>query len=276
MQHLLRATTQQVKADLSPRERAVASRVSVEQLFSSDEPIALFLDIDGTLLDIALTPSTVHVPSFLPCLLNSLSARLSGSLAIITGRPLEEADDLLWPSKFVAAGVHGGEMRLSANSRIERLSPNFDPALQTDIKKIVRDLSGVIFEDKGSGIALHYRLAPNQQLALLQKLEALIPTYPNQFRVCSGRKVVEINPIVFSKGRALRKLASLPQFVNRTPVMIGDDISDIDAFHAAEDLGGFGLKVLGENFSKEESSFRGPTEVLEWLQILSRTGSGKT
>jgi trehalose 6-phosphate phosphatase len=251
------------------RERALARRTNVEDLISAGEPVALFLDIDGTLLDVALTPSTVHVPPNLSALLDSISARLSGALAIVTGRPIEEADRLLKPSRFVAAGVHGAQMRLSVEDPIKTLTPSFDPVLTADIKRIVQDLPGIVYEDKGSGIALHYRLAPELQASLLMMLETLVPKYPSQFSICEGRKVVEVLPVGFSKGRALRKLASLPQFANRIPVMVGDDIADLDAFRAAEDLSGFGLKVAGENFSEEESSFQGPADVLEWLQGLA-------
>lgn len=254
---------------LSPREHAAASRANVERLIAEDNPVALFLDIDGTLLDVALTPSTVHVPSVLPSILDALAARLSGALAIITGRQLEEADRLLQPSRFVGAGVHGAQMRLSIHGGIERLTPSFDAALIADIHDIVNALPGVVFEDKGSGIALHYRLAPELEQPLQFMLDELVEKHRNQFMVCGGRKVVEILPVGFSKGRALRKLASLPAFANRTPVMVGDDVSDVDAFRAAEDLSGFGLKVAGENFSPEESSFQGPAEVLNWLQNLS-------
>jgi trehalose 6-phosphate phosphatase len=265
----LKKSSPRAEMGLSTRERAAASRAKVEHLVSAGEPVGLFLDIDGTLLNVALTPSTVHVPPNLSQLLDSIAARLSGALAIVTGRPLEEADRLLKPSKFVAAGVHGAQMRLSTEGSIMSLTPSFDPALNSDIKTIVQQLPGIVFEDKGSGIALHYRLAPELQTSLLMMLEALLPKYPNQFSICEGRKVVEVLPIGFSKGRALRKLAALPQFANRIPVMVGDDIADIDAFRAAEDLSGFGLKVAGENFSEDESSFHGPAEVLDWLQMLA-------
>lgn len=254
---------------VSTKERAVAARNAVERLIVDGEPVALFLDIDGTLLDVALTPSTVHVPANLPALLNAIAERLQGASAIVTGRSLEEADRLLHPAKFVAAGVHGGQMRFSDQGKIETLTPSFSPTLTADIKKIAEGLPGIVYEDKGSGIALHYRLAPELQSSLLMLLEALVPKYADQFSICEGRKVVEVLPIGFSKGRALRKLASLPQFANRIPVMVGDDIADVDAFRVAEDLGGFGLKVAGENFSESESSFQGPAEVLDWLQKLA-------
>jgi trehalose 6-phosphate phosphatase len=271
MQHL-RENSARVDIGLSPQQRAAGARATVERLVASEAPVALFLDIDGTLLDVALTPSSVHVPPILPELLDSLSSRLSGALAIITGRPLSEADRLMRPSKFVGAGVHGAQMRLSTDGSIDTLTPSVDPALRADLKKIVQDLPGVVFEDKGGGLALHYRLVPAIEPSLMRLLEALLTKYPDQFTIFGGRKVVEILPVGFSKGRALRMLTSLPQFANRIPVMIGDDIADVDAFLAAEEADGFGLKVAGENFSKEESSFEGPAEVLSWLQMLARSG----
>jgi len=115
---------------------------------------------------------------------------------------------------------------------------------------------------------MHYRLAPELRDSLLITLEALVPKYPGQFSIWEGRKVVEILPVGFSKGRALRTLAGLPEFANRIPVMIGDDIADIGAFHAAEELGGYGLKVAGEHFSQKEAAFTGPADVLHWLTEL--------
>lgn len=265
----LKEVLPRTEAASSLREHAAAARTQIERLLADREPVALFLDIDGTLLDVALTPSTVHVPPVLPALLDALAARLSGALAIITGRQLEEADHLLRPSKFAGAGVHGAQMRLSAGGPIEHLTPSFDAALVGDIQRVVEALPGVVFEDKGSGIALHYRLAPELEEPLRAMLDELVAKHRDQFKVCGGRKVIEILPIGFSKGRALRKLVSLPQFANRTPVMIGDDVSDLDAFRAAEDLGGVGLKVAGENFRAEESSFQGPADVLNWLQRVS-------
>ena len=129
-------------------------------------------------------------------------------------------------------------------------------------------MPGIVTENKGTGIAMHYRLAPELRDSLLITLEALVPKYPGQFSIWEGRKVVEILPVGFSKGRALRTLAGLPEFANRIPVMIGDDIADVGAFHAAEELGGYGLKVAGENFSQKEAAFTGPADVLAWLDSL--------
>lgn len=258
-------------AKLPRIERAASARSGVEHLLAAQAPVALFLDIDGTLLDVAPTPSTVHVPPELSELLSSVSARLSGALAIVTGRRIHDADRLLQPLKFAAAGVHGAEMRMSASGSIEMLTPSFASALKADVKSLAEGMPGVVMEDKGAGIALHYRLAPELHSPLLVALENLVAKYPGQLMVCEGRKVVEVLPIGFSKGRALRKLAAMPQFADRIPIMVGDDVTDVDAFSAAEDMGGFGLKVAGENFTDTEASFRGPDEVLSWLRLF-RTG----
>jgi trehalose 6-phosphate phosphatase len=257
-----------LEARTSKRPPGSSVRGRVEQLVASRVSVALFLDVDGPLLDVALTPSTVHVPLDVSALLASVSAGLFGAIAIVTGRPIREADRLLKPLKFAAAGVHGAEMRLTANGEIVSLTPYFDAGLAADLKLIAQDLPGIVMEDKGAGIALHYRSAPELHSSLLNALEALIPKYHGQFEICQGRKVVEVLPVGVSKGWALRQLATLPEFVHRTPVMIGDDVSDLEAFRAAEDLGGYGLKVAGENFSSAEASFRGPSEVLDWLKLF--------
>jgi trehalose 6-phosphate phosphatase len=267
MQHSNRDRTL-LEAETSKRPRISSARSRVEQLVSARAPVALFLDIDGTLLDVALTPSAVHVPPDLSELLAGISAGLSGAFAIVTGRPIREADRLLKPLKFSAAGVHGAEMRLTANGDIVSLTSSFDAALTADLKSVAQGMPGIVVEDKGAGIALHYRLAPELQSSLLLALEALVPKYPGQFAICEGRKVVEVLPVGLSKGWALRQLAALPEFIDRTPVMIGDDVADLDAFRVAEDMGGYGLKVAGENFSSAEASFRGPSEVLDWLKLF--------
>jgi trehalose 6-phosphate phosphatase len=255
--------------DRSQREQAQSARAAVEKLFAERSPIALYLDIDGTLLDMALTPSMVHVPPDLANLLTRTSERLSGALAIVTGRPIAEADKLLNPLRFAAAGVHGAEIRTTATGKIASVAPALDPELLNDLRAIGEAMPGIVTEDKGTGIAMHYRLVPNLREPLLETIEALIPKYPGQFTLCGGRKIIEILPVGMSKGVALRKLAGLSQFTDRIPVMIGDDLADIEAFRAAEALGGFGLKVAGENFTRSESSFNGPADVRAWLAKLN-------
>lgn len=249
-------------------ERAILA--DIDSAITSQKPLALFLDIDGTLLDMANTPTAVHVPPELPDLLARLSERLTGALAIVTGRRIAEADHLLSPLKITAAGIHGAEVRLGPTAEVQSLATVLLPPLIADISSAVDALPGVVMEDKGGGLALHYRLAPEHRDELVAALDALRIKFPGQFSICQGRMVVELIPVGFSKGRALAQLSSLPNFANRLPIMIGDDIGDIDAFRIAKARGGYGLKVAGENFSGSESVFSGPADVLRWLDRLSR------
>jgi trehalose 6-phosphate phosphatase len=272
MQQLKKHKAVQGAGARSIGDMAAAQRSNVEELLTARAPVALYLDIDGTLLDVALTPSTVHVPPELADLLDAVSTRLSGALAIVTGRPISEADQLLKPLKFAAAGVHGAEMRTSTSGAIISQTPSFSLELTARIKSIAQALPGIVIEDKGTGISLHYRLSPELHVPLLRALEALKPHFPGEFTVCEGRKVAEVLPVGFSKGRALRQLATLPEFLDHIPIMIGDDIADLDAFRVAEEMGGYGLKVAGENFSDLEAAFRAPVEVLGWLKAF---GAGR-
>lgn len=252
----------------SPTRDAKTLTTRIEDLIIEGRAVALYLDVDGTLLDVALTPSSVHVPPQLAALLTSLSIALDGALAIVTGRQIEDADALLAPFRSSAAGVHGAETRRNAHDAIISLSPKLDEEIAASIRGIVARMPGIMLEDKGSGLTLHYRLAPERRPELLHALRDLLPRHQGQFTLCGGRKVIEVLPVGFSKGRALRHFFDMPPFAGRTPVMIGDDVSDEAAIAAAQSVGGFGLKVAGENFSIEEAHFASPRDVLAWLERL--------
>lgn len=244
---------------------ASAALARVEGMLHAKAHVSLFLDIDGTLLDIAPTPASIRIPPGLPDILSETSKRLSGALAIVTGRPIAEADEILYPMKFTAAGVHGAELRASPDGDVAPMAPAFDVGLWNDLRLLLSAMPGITIEDKGAAIAVHYRLAPQFEHQLRAGLATLAPKYPEQITLCEGRKVIEILPAGLSKATALQKITSLPRFAQRIPVMIGDDIADIGAFHAAESLGGIGLKVAGESFTEEEASFNSPSRVVEWL-----------
>jgi trehalose 6-phosphate phosphatase len=129
----------------------------------------------------------------------------------------------------------------------------------------------VVIESKPASIALHYRLAPDAEARIETALRRILEDGPDHLILCRGRKVFEIVPAHVSKGAALETLMALPDFRGRRPVMVGDDISDETAFVAVEQLGGCGLKVAGEHFSRAEAFFSGPADVRAWLATLSRT-----
>lgn len=231
--------------------------------------IALFLDCDGTLLDIAPTPGEVRVPPGLVELLARISTSLDGALAILTGRQLAEIDTLLQPVQFVGSGVHGAELRAARGGNIDSVASALPNSLVEEVIRRAQKLPGIIVEPKGPSIAIHYRLAPHLKDALEASLRSLLTQYPDGLVLCPGRKLFEIIPAGHSKGTALETILALPEFAGRTPIMIGDDMGDIPALAAARRLGGAGLRVAGEQFGNDDVELKGPAEVVAWLQVLA-------
>ena len=245
------------------------SEPATEILTGDPSKCALFLDVDGTLLDIAPTPSEVIVPPKLPELLMSISKGLDGALAILTGRQLAEIDALFAPAQFIGGGVHGAELRTTPGGPIIRAATALPDALVDELKRLADRLPGIMAEPKGPGFAIHYRQAPELKDAVEAAIRALVAQYPEDLVLCPGRKLFEIIPRGYSKGSALRTLAGLPTFAQRTPIMIGDDVGDLPALAAAEKLGGVGLRVAGGHFGQADFDLRGPNGVVAWLQDLS-------
>ena len=230
--------------------------------------IAVFLDVDGTLIDIALTPDRVVIPDGLVDLVRELTRHAGGALAIVTGRPIAEVDRFLAPLAPVAAGVHGAQLRRQPDGAVELRAKPIDADLVAAVQREIGSRPNIMVEAKPTSIAIHYRQAPNLAAELEAVLERILKRSADHLVLAHGRKVMEIVPRDVSKGDALKLLMELPDFRGRKPVMIGDDVSDQSAFEAATNLGGFGLKVAGERFSVADADFANPTEVRAWLATL--------
>ncbi|HML41443.1 MAG TPA: trehalose-phosphatase [Hyphomicrobium zavarzinii] len=230
---------------------------------------ALFLDVDGTLLELAATPRSVRVPDGLSDLLGQLTRRLDGAVAIISGRLISEIDQILSPLKLTASGVHGAELRKAPDSDIERVTPVLPLEIVEEMRRLAARIPGVIAEPKGPGLAIHYRLAPHAEADILAVIEDFLDRHAGAFELLPGKRLYEIIPSGLSKGTALAALASLPAFRGRVPIMIGDDIGDETAFAAAEGMKGFGLRVAGEHYHEEMADFSGPRSVLTWLERIA-------
>lgn len=231
---------------------------------------ALFLDLDGTLIEIAATPDSVIVPDGLVKILSDLERGLGGAFAIVTGRPISDVDRFLAPFAPAAAGIHGAELRSQCDGHIEATAPPIDRSIVDAVHRLANSEPSVIVEEKRASIAVHHRLAPAAGPRLQAALERILEQGPDHLILCPGRKVLEVVPRQVSKGTALEHILSLPRFRGRRPIMIGDDRSDETAFAAAVRLGGCGLKVAGENFSIEAADFANPAEVRAWLAAQSR------
>jgi trehalose 6-phosphate phosphatase len=239
-------------------------------ILANPRACALFLDVDGTLLDLAATPKGVRVPDGLISILQRLTLALDGAVAIITGRLISEIDLLLSPLRLTASGVHGAEMRKAPDREIERVTAVLPPDVVQSMRKLALKIPGVIAEPKGAGLAIHYRLAPHAEADILAALEASLDKHAGAFELLPGKRLFEVIPSGLSKGTALAALAKLPAFRDRVPIMIGDDIGDEAAFAAAEGLDGFALRVAGEHYDEDAADFAGPGSVINWLDQLTR------
>lgn len=226
---------------------------------------ALFLDLDGTLVDIQTTPGDVFAPPGLTALLGDLVDTFSGAVAIITGRRLSDVDEILSPLRLIGAGVHGIQLRKSRDGEIETLAPQFPRELLQSLQALAKEHPGIVVEPKISAVAMHYRQAPFLRDKLERALRVLVSGYHQQLELCTGRMVFEIMPHAYSKGQALVSLSALEIFRGRHPVMIGDDAPDVSAIDMAHSLGGLGLRVAGEFFPARAAQFKSTLDVRQWL-----------
>jgi trehalose 6-phosphate phosphatase len=245
-------------AAFSSRRRAV--RRGPPALAADDT--ALFLDLDGTLLDIAPTPQSVSVPEDLVADLAAASVLLDGALAIVSGRTLAELDRLLTPLHLPAAAEHGAVIRLPDGKRDE-----VDAKVPQDWVDGLRALkeahSGVQIEHKAHSVVAHFRNAPLAEDAVRRAAAAWVAHDPERFESLAGKMLVEIRPRAARKGRAVCRFMAMAPFRGRKPVFVGDDVTDEDGFAAAVKLGGVGLHVA-EHFGGE------PREVRRWLKRFAQ------
>jgi trehalose 6-phosphate phosphatase len=235
---------------------------------------ALFLDVDGTLLDIAPTPEEVCVPARLVATLERLLVAFDGAVALLTGREVADTDRLFAPLRLVTAGVHGTEIRTSLGGPIELFAPPVSVAAIASLARIAQGFPGVRVEPKGPGVAVHYRNAPAAREPLQAALAGFVAGHAPALVLCRGRKVFELVPHGFSKARALDALVAQPPFAGRRPVMIGDDAGDELAFSSAERLAGVALRVAGEHFRPVRADFADAASVRRWLADLAQASSG--
>ena len=198
-----------------------------------DPGSALFLDVDGTLLEIAPRPELVHVPDGLPSLMVRLSAQREGALALISGRPLAQLDRLFQPWQGAAAGLHGLERRRAdgiLDCVVDGASAAALDRLRPKLAVLAADGTGLILEDKGGTLALHYRAASQREPEIRAVAEALHREIGLVLRLITGKMVVEFQPRSSDKGRAIASFMAEPPFLGRRPVFAEDDMTDEDGF----------------------------------------------
>ncbi len=229
---------------------------------------ALFLDVDGTMLEFAPVPEAVTVSPELPARLDRLARRFGGALALVSGRSLADLDRLFLPFRFPAAGVHGAERR-DAGGRLHYTGLGreaLDP-VRAELARFAADHPGVLIEDKGLAVALHFRQAPHAESAARVLVETLLASLPAGAGVQAGHCVLELKGRDSSKRAAVEAFMREGPFTGRVPVYVGDDLTDLDALAFAETAGGHGIFV-GREARPGWGRLPDPAAVREWLKRL--------
>lgn len=242
-------------------------------LSGQDTERALFLDFDGTLVDIAEKPDAVSLHPDLPEILSRLRDRLGGALAIISGRPVSFLDMCFAPFQFDAAGLHGIERRIG--DVFLPCRPDRHPRLRAMAMQLKDTLSshpGVLLEDKGCSVAIHWRRAPEKAEFACKLALAAADDLGSDYRVQFGKAVAEILPATSGKGRVIENFLVQPPYVGRAPVFIGDDLTDEHGFEMVNARGGLSVRV-GEGATVARRRLGTPAEVRYCLSAWAAGGS---
>ena len=231
---------------------------------SREVPVALFLDFDGTLIEIAETPEGIVVPPDLAARLVQLSRRLGGRLALVSGRAVANLEEHCGPLGIALAGSHGLSRFSAARQRLGE-EPTPLPAGVFEALAEFADGTGFHLETKAYGAALHYRADPS----LAERAEAFASSLAEEhgLMVKRGKYVVELVPPGADKGAAVRAFMGDEPFAGARPVFVGDDITDEDGFAATGELGGFGVLVGRRNVTAARYSLADPAAVAQWLEL---------
>lgn len=234
------------------------------EALAAGRPLALFLDFDGTLVDIAPTPDTIHVPVDMAARLHALSARLEGRLALVSGRAIANLEEHLGPLAIARAGSHGGDCRAADGTLLGEQARGLPPEALEDVATFASE-HGFATEDKPHGAALHFRSDPSLEdtgLSFARELAAA-----HGLVVKQGKCVIELVASGADKAGAVRAFMAVAPFAGATPVFVGDDVTDEDGMRAARKMGGWGVAV-GERPSENASfSLASPAAVHHWLQL---------
>lgn len=230
----------------------------------ADAPVALFLDFDGTLVDLAPTPDGIDVPDHLVRSLHALAERMEGRLALVSGRAITDLEKHLGPVKLACAGSHGSDCRGADGINIGKVPEGLPPKLLAEVAEFAQE-NGFALEDKPHGAALHYRSDPSLEDKGLAFAERVAKK--GDLDIKRGKYVIELVGRGANKGSALRAFMDCAPFAGTRPVFVGDDITDEDGMRAARDMGGFGVIVGDREPTCAKYGLATPAAVHHWLGL---------
>ena len=253
------------------REGAAAAAVAP----LGDAPLALFLDVDGTLLDLAARPEDVVTPAGLVSTLAGAERKLAGALALISGRSIDDIDGLFAPLRLRVSGVHGAGIRFHPDASIApTVAADLPQSLLDALRRAVEPFPGVFVENKRFSFTVHYRLAPSAERPLRNIVKELVDSIPIAVDTMDAHCAIEIKSPCFDKGGAIATFLSTSTFRGRTPIFIGDDITDEPVFGIISKFGGLGFSV-GRVFADANGHFDKPDSVRAWLERIAAEGTAE-
>jgi trehalose 6-phosphate phosphatase len=235
---------------------------------------AILLDIDGTILDLAASPQQVWVPTGLRRTLARLDELTGGALALVSGRSLHDIDLIFSPLELAAIGGHGAELRAVAGAEPALHAPPLSGALKRKLASVTELGPGILAEDKGYSLALHYRLAPEKADAVRAAVEKICADVPQgTIEILPGKLVVEIKQAGINKAKAVCELMDCAPFADRNPIFIGDDTTDEPVFGVISQFGGLGFSV-SRIIPGVNGHFDKPESVRAWLARIANQSQG--
>ncbi|MGO4706933.1 trehalose-phosphatase [Microvirga sp. 2MCAF38] len=234
---------------------------------------ALFLDFDGTLVDIVERPDAVAVDPGLCDVLHRIQIRLGGALAIISGRPIAFLDEKLISDRFDTAGLHGLEYRIGEN--VFLCQPEDHPRLRDIVPRLDETVSqkpGVLIEDKGCSVAVHWRLAPQEKDFVLATVNAAVESLGPEYRVQFGKAVAEIVPAAAGKGKVIEAFLRQEPYLGRKPIFVGDDLTDENGFKSVNAHGGVSIRI-GAGETVAQRRLESPTDLRRCLSTWAAGGA---
>ncbi|RKR06164.1 trehalose 6-phosphatase [Kushneria sinocarnis] len=226
---------------------------------------ALFLDFDGTLTPLVDHPDGVMVDQSLRDLLQALSERLDGALAVVSGRSISDLDYHLAPLKLACAGQHGAERRDAAGRYQHAMDSGPLESVRQRLNEFADAHHGLMVEDKGASLAVHYRGAPELADTVVRHGQTMVDELGSDFELHQGKCVVEIKSSRCHKGLSVETFMNTTPFSGRQPIFVGDDATDENGFASAQAMGGFGIKV-GDGETRADFRLADTEQARQWLE----------